>query len=143
MENDTINAKMERPQLLSEALSLGLYNMTGWDGTFFNYWKSNIGSNNQWVLSWYGNIETREVKERIPAYTFNDLIEKAPKSFEYNSTEYFLNLDVAADGTQWQVDYRDEDDGQFCAETAETLVEALGKVLGHLVDKRVLQGKEA
>lgn len=135
---DNINANMQRPSLLSDTSSAGLYKMTGWTGTFFNYWKSNVGSNNQWVLSWYGNVETREVKERIPAYDFMYLLEKAPKSFTHEDTEYFLNLDVDATGTQWQVDYRSENDGQYTAEVSDSLVEALGKVLGNLVDSNII-----
>ena len=143
MEENTVNAQPDRPTLLSANLSLGLFNLSGWGGTFFNYWKSNIGSQNQWVLSWYGNVETREVKERIPAYDFSYLLEKAPKSFEHNGSEYFLSLDVSTDGTQWQVDYRDIDDGQYTAEVADTLTEALGRVLGQLIEDGIIPGKAA
>lgn len=140
---DTINANIQRPSLLSDTSSLGLYNLTGWTGTFFNYWKSNVGSNNMWVLSWYGNVETREAKERIPAYDFMYLLDKAPKSFTHKDKEYHINIDVDATGTKWQVDYRTDNDGQYIAEVSDSLVEALGLVLGTLVTDNIIPNGKA
>ena len=142
MDNN-INARPDRPSLLAPEISLGLYNLTAWEGTFFNYWKSHIGSNDQWVLSWYGNVETREVKERIPAYDLVYLLDKLPKTIEVDEEEYFLTIGGSTIENGWQVDYRDIDDSQYHAEEAKTLPEAAGLMAGFLVSAGVLRGKEA
>jgi hypothetical protein len=140
---DNINARPERPNLLAAEISYGLYNLTGWEGTFFNYWKSHVGSGEQWVLSWYGNVETRELKERIPAYDLTYLLDKLPKTIEHEGNEYFLTIGGSTQDNGWQLDYRDTDDGQYHAEEAETLAECAGLMAGHLVSNGLLQGKEA
>ncbi len=140
---DNINANMQRPTLLSTGVSGQLYDATGWAGTFFNYWKSHVGTNNQWVLSWYGNVETREVKDRIPAYDIAYLLNKAPKTFTHEDIEYSINLDIAADGDKWQVDYRDENDIQYHAVVADTLVEALGLMMCTLVGENIIPNGKA
>ena len=143
MDDNKINARPDRPNLLAAEISLGLFNLTGWEGTFFNYWKSHIGSSDQWVLSWYGNVETREVKERIPAYDLAYLMDKLPKSFEYEDVEYFLTVGGGTKKKNWQIDYRDIDDGQYHAEDAPTLTEAAGLMAGFLVTSNILKGNKA
>lgn len=135
---DNINAAVQRPTLLPDFKSEALYNLTSWTGTFFNYWKSNIGSRDQWVLSWYGNVETRELKTRIPAYDLGFLLNKLPTSIiDENENEYFLTIGrSASDG--WQIDYRDTDDGQLCAEDEETLVEAAANMATYLYSNNYL-----
>lgn len=135
---DNINAAVNRPTILPDYKSEALYNLTGWVGTFFNYWKSNIGSRDQWVLSWYGNIETREVKTRIPAYDLGFLLEKLPSSItDKDGNEYLLTIGRTTSGG-WQVDYRDIDDGQWCAEDEDTLVEAAANIATYLYTNNLI-----
>lgn len=54
-----------------------LYELTGWDGTFWNYSRSS-GSDFPFKLGHKGSVETREVKERYPAYSLGYLIRKLP-----------------------------------------------------------------
>ena len=140
---DNINAQPSRPNVLAPEISLGLYNLAGWEGTFFNYWKSHIGSNGSWVLSWYGNIETREVKERIPAYDLGYLLDKLPTSFEHEGNEYFLTIGAGSEDGTKQIDYRDLDDGQYHAEVGKTYTEAAGLMAGKLLSDNILPGKVA
>ena len=57
------------------ARSKELYEISGWNDTFWNYNRS-LGRDGDFTLSHKGSIETREVKERIPAYDLGYILDK-------------------------------------------------------------------
>jgi hypothetical protein len=54
-----------------------LYELSGWEDTFWNYSRSS-GSDFPFRLGHKGSIETREVKERYPAYDLGYLLRRLP-----------------------------------------------------------------
>lgn len=57
-----------------------LYELAGWHDTYWNYSRSS-GTDGPFRLGHKGSIETREVKERYPAYELGFLQRKLPYGF--------------------------------------------------------------
>lgn len=68
--------------IASVELCKELFEVSGWDGTFFNYSRSShykdAEPDHPFVVGYRGSIETREVKERYPAYDMGYLMRKFP-----------------------------------------------------------------
>lgn len=81
---------MVTQNVASPELCEQVYKELGWKGTYWNYWRSKIS--NEWVLSHVGAIETREVKERIPAYDLGFLFDTLPREIKLEDGYYALSI---------------------------------------------------
>jgi len=119
----------------SPALCEELSKLIKWDDTYWNYWRSRI-SQDKWVKSHRGAIETREVKERIPAYTTGYLLRKLAHLYPHL---LFQRKGVISKDPMW-VAFPIEDDGLFM-QIEDTPENVLVKLCIKLIKEGEINGK--
>lgn len=139
----------QRPLIIDASICEVIYKQTNWTGTFFNFWRSQVGSAGQWVLTWYGNVETRELKERIPAYDISYVINKLPTTLTLDDEIFSLEIIYNQEDNEWTVQYVNLVTGNVASRLLEnedvigycSMSEKLESALGDFVLLLVKEGK--